>query len=151
MNRRSHSRERPSHKTTAIYSSDHDRYREEGIIFDALTRAIKEYNHRMVGSNIQLGTLREVEKNRNYVVVPFTTMQVSSFTKLAADISKQLGAEVDISADIDIDSDAKIHFSFNVLKEGFGKSHSKHPVLAIQLGYIAVALALLFVWFYVLE
>lgn len=128
MGERSRSRSRSSRtsraprshsSTTTVFSKDHDRYNEEWEVYDAITRAVKAYNHDVVDSNIQLGTLEDASKNKLYVVIPFTTTQVKSFTTLAADISNAVQAEVDISADIDIDNDAQIHFSFNVLRSSF--------------------------------
>ena len=128
MTTRSRSRSRSAHvsrgtrshsSTTTVFSKDHDRYNEEWEVYDAITRAVKAYNHDIVDSNIQLGTLEDASKNKLYVVIPFTTTQVKSFTTLAADISTAVHAEVDISADIDIDNDAQIHFSFNVLRSSF--------------------------------
>lgn len=107
------------HETTTVFGRDHDRYNDEWEIYDAIARAVKAYNHDVPDSNIRLGTLVEISKNNHYVVVPFTTTQVKSFTVLARDISAAVQAEVDISADIDIYNDAKIHFSFNVLRSSF--------------------------------
>ena len=125
---RSRSRGRPEtrsssqhHGTTTVFGKDHDRYNEEWEVYDALTRAVKNYNHRMVDSNIQIGVLQEVSKNRLYVVVPFSATQIKSFRHLEKDIAEELNAEVEISSDVDITDDAQIRFSFNILRDSFGR------------------------------
>jgi hypothetical protein len=143
---RSPSRHR-SKGSTVVFGADHDRYNEEWEVYDRLTRTVKKYNHDFSDANIQLGVLQDVHKNRLYIVVPFTAMQVKNFSQLSRDISLSLGAEVSVSADVDVQNDAQIHFSFNILRDSLAAEKSYRPRLSQNL-IIAVLLLLLFLSYY---
>ena len=119
--RRSPAPSKNGHGSSTIYGPDHGRYNEEFEVYDALARATKAYNHD-VNANIRLDVLTNVDKNTQYVVVPFIANRVMDFRELGRDISERMQAEVTISSEADMDQDAKIHFTFNILRASFGKS-----------------------------
>ena len=158
--RRSRSRGRPQannnsnhHGTTTVFGKDHDRYNEEWEVYDALTRAVKNYNHRVIDSNVQIGVLQEVSKNRLYVVVPFSATQVKSFRHLEKDISDEMHADVEISSDVDITDDAQIRFSFNILRNSFNNEPEKQnrlqflATLLTTNRVVQIAIVVLILWF----